>query len=162
VLAHRFDHTPHWPRTVMAVPLLTEPLDVALPEGHPLARGQSVPALSAAAEPWIATHAGFPFGVVIEALAAVSGRPVTVLHRVNEFTVAAELVRAGVGLALIPRWTAPPPPGVVLRPLTGVRSARRIDALACPENTARPAVREVLSALRRTAALLSEVAAPEA
>ncbi|MFE2480028.1 LysR family transcriptional regulator, partial [Streptomyces sp. NPDC059389] len=37
VLAHRLDHGPPWPRTVTATTLLHEPLDVALPAGHPLA-----------------------------------------------------------------------------------------------------------------------------
>jgi DNA-binding transcriptional LysR family regulator len=154
-LAHRFDHTPHWPATVHVVALLDEPLDVALPVGHPLSEGPVVTATDAAAEGWIATHEGFPVGAVIDALAAVAGRPVTVRHRVNEFNVAGELVRAGAGLALIPRWTTPPPPGVVLRPLVGVRSSRRVDALCRPENAIRPAVRSVLAELRRIAKALA-------
>jgi DNA-binding transcriptional LysR family regulator len=152
VLAHRFAHTAAWPDTVRVTALLTEPLDVALPVGHPLAARRVVTAAQAVTQPWITTHAGFPVGATIDALAAVTGRAVDIVHRVNEFTIAAELVRAGAGLALIPRWTIPAPPGVVLRPLAGVRSARRIDVLARPENTVRPAVQLVLSALRRTAA----------
>ena len=154
VLAHRFEHTDPWPSTVTAVPLLTEPLDVALPADHPLARRRSVTAHAAATEPWITTHKGFPVEAITYALATVSGQPVTVAHRVNEFTVAAELVRAGAGLALIPRWTTPAPAGVVLKPLRGVRSTRQIDALVRPENLARPTVPAVLAALRHVAANL--------
>jgi len=150
VLAHRFLHTAAWPRTVTVAPLLTEPLDVALPADHPLAARRTISARAAAGEPWIATHEGFPVGAIVDALATVAGHPIEVVHRVNEYTVAAELVRAGAGLALLPRWTTPAPDGVVLRPLTGVRSARRIDALLRPENLARAAVRTVLAALRRT------------
>jgi DNA-binding transcriptional LysR family regulator len=53
-----------------------------------------------------------------------------IAHRVDEFTVAAELARAGPGLALIPRWTTPAPDGVVLRPLALVACAWdfRLDA----------------------------------
>lgn len=155
VLAHRFEHTDPWPGTVTAVPLLTEPLDVALPTDHPLAGRRSISARAAATEPWITTHAGFPVGAIVDALATVGGRPVTVAHRVNEFSVAAELVRAGAGLALIPRWTTPAPPGVVLRPLADARSVRRIDALTRPENTTRAAVRAVLAALRETGRALA-------
>lgn len=155
VLAHRFEHTDPWPKSVAAVPLLTEPLDVAVPIDHPLARRRSITAHAAAREPWITTHAGFPVGAILDALATVSGRPVTVAHRVNEFTVAAELVRAGAGLALIPRWTTPAPDGVVLRPLADVRSTRRIDALVRPENTTRATVRAVLATLRETARSLA-------
>jgi len=156
VLGHRFEHTPRWPSTVHAVSLLHEPLDVALPVGHPLAEGDAVTAGDAAQEPWITTHEGWPVGAVLDALAAVAGRPVAVRHRVNEFSVAAELVRAGAGLALIPRWTTPPPRGVVLRPLVGVRAFRRIDALSRPENAIRPAVRSVMAELRRIADALGD------
>jgi DNA-binding transcriptional LysR family regulator len=155
VLAHRFAHTDPWPSTVTAAPLLTEPLDVALPADHPLARRRSITAHAAATEPWITTHQGFPVEAITHALATVSGQPVTVVHRVNEFTVAAELVRAGAGLALIPRWTTPAPAGVVLKPLRGVRSTRQIDALIRPENLARPSVSAVLAALRQVAADLA-------
>jgi DNA-binding transcriptional LysR family regulator len=151
VLAHRFAYTAAWPASVRVMHLLAEPLDVALPADHRLARFRALTAARAAAEPWISTHTGFPIGAIIDALATVAGRPVTVAHRVNEFTVAAELVSAHAGLALMPRWTIPTPPGVVLRPLEGVRSTRRIDALVRPENTARPAVRTVLDAIRAIA-----------
>lgn len=149
VVAHRFEHTARWPGTVTVTPLLTEPLDVALPADHPLARRRSITARAVATEPWITTHEGFPVGAIVAALAAVTGQPVTIAHRVNEFTVAAELARAGAGLALIPRWTTPAPDGLVLRPLVGVRSTRRIDALVRPENLTRPGVRTVLTALRQ-------------
>ena len=132
VVAHRFLHTAAWPASVKITPLLVEPLDVALPAGHPLARRRTISAAAAAREPWIATHEGFPVGAIVDALATVAGHPVEVVHRVNEYTVAAELVRDGAGLALLPRWTSPPPEGVVLRPLEGVRSARRLDALVRP------------------------------
>jgi DNA-binding transcriptional LysR family regulator len=150
VVAHRFEHTAGWPTSVQATTMLSEPLDVALPADHPLAARRTISAAAAAREPWIATHEGFPVGAIIGALAAVAGHPVQVVHRVNEFPVAAALVRARAGLALIPRWTTPPPQGVVLRPLIGVRSTRRIDALVRPENVARAAVRMVLAELRRT------------
>jgi DNA-binding transcriptional LysR family regulator len=152
VLAHRFEHTPGWPTTVTVVPLLEEPLDVALPADHPLARLRRVPAVRAAGQPWVTTHAGYPVGAIIDSLSAVTGRRVQVVHRVNEFTIAGELVRAGAGLALIPRWTIPRPAGVVLRPLAGVRSVRRIDALVRPENALRPAVKVVLGGLREVSA----------
>lgn len=157
VLAHRFLHTAVWPAGVKVTPLLVEPLDVALPAGHPLARRRTITAVAAAGQPWIATHEGFPVGAIVDALATVAGHPVEVVHRVNEYTVAAELVRAGAGLALIPRWTSPPPDGVVLRPLDGVRSARRIDALVRPENVARAPVRSVLAELRRVGQTLAAI-----
>jgi DNA-binding transcriptional LysR family regulator len=151
VVAHRFEHTPPWPDTVNVTPLLDEPLDVALPADSPLAAAGSLHAADVAGQPWITTHEGWPVGAIVDALAAVSGHPVHVQHRVNEFTVVADLVCAGAGLALLPRWTSPPLPGVVLRPLLGLRAIRRIDALCRPENVARPAVQSTLNELQHIA-----------
>lgn len=156
VIAHRLDHTPAWPATVTVTPLLHEPLDVALPRSHPLCeRGRLHPA-DVAGEPWITTHDGFPIIASLEAVGAIAGRPLTFTHRVNEFSVAIELVKAGGGLALVPRWTVPRPRGVVLRPLEGLAATRHIDALHRPEQRVRPSTQTVLAKLRRVASALGE------
>ncbi|MFI9788352.1 LysR family transcriptional regulator [Kitasatospora sp. NPDC051984] len=152
VLAHRLDHGPPWPRTVTANTLLQEPLDVALPTGHPLATRTVLTPQDVADQPWITVHDGFPLMSTVEAIAAVANRRLDIVHRVNEFTVVAELVAAGGGLALLPRWTTRTHPGVALRPLTAVHARRRIDVLHRPERTARRAVRTVLAELHRAAA----------
>ncbi|SEN17978.1 DNA-binding transcriptional regulator, LysR family [Actinacidiphila rubida] len=154
VLAHRLDHAPPWPRTVTSSTLLHEPLDVALPAGHPLASKARLTPRDVADEPWIAVHDGFPLLATIEAVAAVANRRLDIVHRINEFSVAAEAVAAGGGLALMPRWTARPHPGVVLRPLGGVHARRHIDVLHRPERTARRAVRTVLAEVHRAASVI--------
>ncbi|MCX4855946.1 LysR family transcriptional regulator [Streptomyces canus] len=151
VLAHRLDHAPAWPSTVTATTLLREPLDVAMPADHPLAAGDRVTPKDVADEPWITVHDGFPVMATIEAIAAAAGRRLHLAHRINEFAVAAEAVAAGGGLALMPRWTTRRHPALALRPLTGVRARRHIDALYRPERTARRAVRTVLTELRSAA-----------
>ncbi|MBW8736677.1 MAG: LysR family transcriptional regulator [Streptomyces turgidiscabies] len=151
VLAHRLDHAPPWPRTVTATPLLREPLDVAMPADHPLATRRRLTPADVADQPWIAVHDGFPIMATIEAIATAAGRRPHLAHRINEFAVAAEVVAAGGGLALMPRWTSRPHPALVLRPLSGIQARRRIDALHRPERTARRAVRTVLTELRRAA-----------
>lgn len=151
VLAHRLDHTPAWPRTVAVTPLLHEPMDVAVPTGHQLAAKRSLTPRDVAGEPWITVHDGFPLLATIEAIGAAADRRLEVVHRVNEFTVVAEMVAAGAGLALIPRWTARPHPGIVLKPLRGVQTRRHVDALHRPERTARRAVRTILSELETAA-----------
>jgi DNA-binding transcriptional LysR family regulator len=151
VLAQRFEHTALWPDTVTVTPLLAEPLDVALPADSSLAAARSLSARDVAGQPWISTHEGWPVGAIVDALAAVAGHPVQVRHHVNEFTVVAELVRAKAGLALIPRWTIPAQPGVVLRPLRDLRAIRRIDALCRPENVSRPSVQSTLTELQHIA-----------
>ncbi|WP_171111017.1 MULTISPECIES: LysR family transcriptional regulator [Streptomyces] len=151
VLAHRLDHAPPWPHTVATTTLLREPLDVAMPADHPLAAKRRVTPRDVADEPWITVHEGFPVLAVIEAIAAAAGRRLHLAHRINEFAVVAEVVAAGGGIALMPRWTMRPHPALALRPLSGVQARRHIDALYRPERTARTAVRTVLTELRRAA-----------
>ncbi|MGW7259093.1 LysR family transcriptional regulator [Streptomyces sp. NPDC054834] len=151
VLAHRLDHAPPWPRTVHVTALLHEPLDVAMPAGHPLTAKRRVTPRDVADEPWITVHDGYPVLAVIEAISAAAGRRLHLAHRVNEFAVVAEAVAAGGGIALMPRWTMRPHPALALRPLSGVQARRHIDALYRPERTARSAVRTVLAELRRAA-----------
>ncbi|WP_237706766.1 LysR family transcriptional regulator [Kribbella flavida] len=152
VLAHRLDHGPPWPRGVTSTMLLREPLDVALPVGHPLASKVLLSPREVADQPWITVHDGFPLMSTIEAIAGAANRRLDIVHRINEFSVVAEAVAAGGGLALMPRWTARPHPDVVLRPLSGLHALRHIDVLHRPERTARKAVRTVLGELRRAAA----------
>ncbi|MFI1393714.1 LysR family transcriptional regulator [Streptomyces sp. NPDC020681] len=154
VLAHRLDHAPPWPNTVTVTELLHEPLDVAMPADHPLAARRRLTPRDVADQPWITVHDGFPLMATIEAIATAANRRLDIVHRINEFTVVAEVVAAGGGLALMPRWTARPHPAVVLRPLGGVHARRHIDALHRPERTARRAVRTVLSELQRAAATI--------
>lgn len=152
VLAHRLDHAARWPRTVAVTPLLHEPLDVAVPVDHPLAAKRSLTPRDVAHEPWITVHDGFPLMATIEAIGAAANHRLELVHRVNEFTVVAELVAAGAGLALMPRWTAQRHPAVALRPLRDVHTRRHIDALYRPERAARQAVRTVLDELRHATA----------
>jgi len=153
VLAHRLAHSPSWPADrLTVVPLVREPLYVAVPAGHRLASRPSLTAADVAGEPWISVHEGFPIEGVLTAIAAIAGRPLDIVHRVNEFTVVAAIVAAGGGLALLPGYTSRPDPGVVLRPLADLPAGRHIDALARPESLHRVAVRAVLGALQEIAA----------
>ncbi|WP_305783800.1 LysR family transcriptional regulator [Symbioplanes lichenis] len=152
VLAHRLAHSPPWPADRLAVvPLVREPLYVALPARHRLAAQSSLSTADVAAEPWIGVHEGFPLEGVLTAVAAAAGRPLDIVHRVNDFTVVAALVAAGGGLALLPGRTGRFDPAVTLRPLADLPVERHIDVLARPESLHRVAVRTVLAALRETA-----------
>ncbi|GMA84826.1 LysR family transcriptional regulator [Angustibacter aerolatus] len=156
VLAHRPLHGPPWPPTVAVTPLLREPLDVALPRDHPLSeRDEPLTAADVADEPWIAVHQGFPLAASLDAVAAAASRPVRVVHRLNGFPVAVALVAEGQGCALVPRWTGPAHPGVVLRPLADVRIGRHVEALARPDRVLRTTVGRVVVLLRDVAADLS-------
>ena len=137
--------------------LLREPLDIALPPGHPLAARDELSATDVAREPWIAVQPGFPLAHVVDELAARSGAVFDVRHRVNDFHLTAALVGAGQGIALLPRYTtgARLDRRVVLRPLRSPRPSRLVEALARPDRAERRVVRTVLDELRAAAAAVA-------
>ncbi len=159
VLAHRMDHSPRWPEErVAVVPLAHEPLDVALPAGHRLAGQPTVSADDVAGEPWVTSHAGYSPADVLAAVAAVASRELTVVHRINDYSTVAALVAAGSVIGLLPRYTARPvlSDAIVLRPLEGISTRRRIDVLARPESLKRTSVMMVCDALQ---AIMTELVA---
>ena len=159
VVAHRLDHDPAWPsRRLVVTPLLVEPLDIALPATHPLAASPAIRPEQLRDERWISTHEGFPLAGVLAHLGALIGQAPQVDHRINELFVAAQVVRAGAGIAVMPRTTAAPlaVDGMVLRPILGVPLVRHVDVLARPDALALAPVRTVLAALRAVAAVAAE------
>src|SRR6478735_3463992 len=73
VVAHRPDDagdSSSWGGHVRVVPLLREPLDVAVPPGHPLAGCASVHPADLAGEAWISVRDGFLVSTVLAAVAA--------------------------------------------------------------------------------------------
>lgn len=155
VIAHRLAHDPEWPLGRLAVvSLFAEPLDIALPAAHPLAALAEIRPEQLRGEHWVSTHEGFPLTGVLEHLGALAGQAPRIAHRINEFSVAAEIVRGGAALAVMPRTTAAPlaVDGMVLRPVAGASLVRHVDVLARPDALARAHVRTVLAALRTVAA----------
>lgn len=151
VLAHRLAHTESWPEDrLVAVPLVREPFDVALPAGHPLAaRGELSPE-DVAGERWVSSRIGYSPADVLSAIGAVASVSPEVAHRINDYSTVAAVVAGGGGLGLLPRYTATIglPAGVVLRPLAGIGTQRSIDLLIRPENARRRSVQRVTDALR--------------
>ncbi|OUE19869.1 HTH-type transcriptional regulator CynR [Clavibacter michiganensis] len=161
VVAHRLPHDPPWPTArLVVVPLLVEPLDVALHAGHPLASSAGITPEMLRDERWISTHAGFPLAGVLDHLGALIGQAPRIVHRVNEFSVAAQIVRTGDAIAVMPRTTAAPlaVDGMVLRPVVGATLVRHVDVLARPDALTQAPVRVVLAALRRVADAAAEAA----
>ncbi|BAS08123.1 uncharacterized HTH-type transcriptional regulator YybE [Arthrobacter sp. Hiyo4] len=109
VLAHRMDHSPRWPEERVAViPLAHEPLDVALPADHRLARQGTLTAADVVGEPWVTSHTGYSPADVLSAVAAVSSKELNIVHRINDYSTVAALVAAGGVVGLLPRHTARP------------------------------------------------------
>lgn len=148
VVAHRSDEDAGWHATgLRVVPLLREPLDVAVPLGHRLAGREAVRPEDLVGENWIAVRKGFPVARVLDAVAAASGATPRITHRINDFSVVEALVAAGHGISLLPRYTAGQQPGVRLVRLTEVRAGRQVEALLRPDRAERLVVRRVLDEL---------------
>ena len=160
VVTHRDEHAPP-PDTErrVVVPLLREPFDVVLPPGHRLARHRRVRLDQLADEAWISVEVGWPADDILRSLALHTDTRPRIVQRINDFSVTEELVAAGRGIALLPRYSTDDRGGrrLVRRPLAGVRAARLVEAVLRPSAAERPAVRTVLDALRAEAALLTGV-----
>lgn len=157
VVAHRDElaeplaAAPRWE----VVPLLREPLDVILPPVHPLAAQDAVALEELAGEAWITVKVGWPIDDVLRSLAVRTGTSPRVAHRIQDFAVTEELVAAGHGIALLPRYSTERH-RLVRRRLAGVRAARLVEAVVRRSTAERPAVQAVLAALRAEAAAVVE------
>lgn len=158
VLAHRMDHSPAWPEErVTVIPLAHEPLDVALAVDHPLAGREQLSASDVVGQPWVSSRSGYSPADVLVAVGAMASRPVDVVHRINDYSTVAALVSTGDVIGLLPRYTSSPAlnDGVVLRPLAGINTERRIDLLVRRENLKRRSVQLVAQALQEVMAELA-------
>ncbi|MFF0818016.1 LysR substrate-binding domain-containing protein [Rhodococcus sp. NPDC003318] len=148
VVTHRDERAPALvsPR-VRYEPFLREPIDLVLPPGHPLADRPHVELVDLADENWISVRGGFPVDDVLQSVAAATGMQPRVVQRINDFRVIENLVHAGIGVALMPRYV-PTHHSVVSKRLTGVRAARIYELATRPAAVERPAVAAVLAAMR--------------
>ncbi|HKS45392.1 MAG TPA: LysR family transcriptional regulator [Amycolatopsis sp.] len=155
VVAHRDEHAEPFPADRLeVVHLLREPLDVAFPSDHPLASGGDVGLAELARERWISVDVGFPVDDVLRSLAVRTGIRPRIVQRINDFRITEALVAAGLGIALLPRYTMDVESGrLTRRPLSSIRAGRHVEAVLRTGASGRPAVSTVLSCLR------SEVAA---
>jgi DNA-binding transcriptional LysR family regulator len=153
VVAHRLVGSPPWPGFVRVEPLMFEPLDIAVRRDHRLAAQREIALSDLEGEAWVTVHEGFPLEQAITVIAGIGGREARILHRINEFAVAAAVIAASNCIALMPRYTADlrNHPELVLRPLAGPGLGRYIDCLARPETLERANVQAVLSQIREIA-----------
>lgn len=147
VIGHSLSEVPAGSDRLHTQRIAEEPLDVALPSSHRLAGRRSLAAADLAGERWIGVPLGFPFDTVRLAIENRAGVALDVVQRVRDNRVVEAMVASGLACALLPRFTTRPRDGVVLIPLTDVRSVRSIVALGRPDRLQRAAVRVALAAL---------------
>lgn len=155
VVVHRDerDASPWGPR-FEATELLREPLDIVLPPGHHLAGRGQVELADLPDEQWIGVEGGLMVDDVLNSIATRSGVQPRIAQRINDFRVVEELVNAGTGIALMPRYVILAR-DLVRLPITDISVARRVEAITRAGASARPAVAAVIDELREIAAAIS-------
>lgn len=149
--------TAEWERRgLRVVPLMSEPLDIALPETHPLAEKASLTPEDVIGEPWIGVSEDQPFDRILVEMQNATGRVANIVQRLDDNGIVEAFVAAGHGLAILPRFTTRAHGnGLVTRPLSGIRSRREITALLRPERFQRPSVRRVADELKAEASAVA-------
>ncbi|MEU1324829.1 LysR family transcriptional regulator [Streptomyces microflavus] len=134
-------------------PLLADPLDVALPAGHPLADVPALRLADLAADRWIFGGSG-PWSEITTAACEAAGFVPEQAHSAAGWTAILALVEAGMGVALVPRMASREQrrEGVVMRVLEADRPRRHVVAAVRHGASSGPAVARVLKALTDVAA----------
>lgn len=153
-------HAPEGAGHLHVTPVSREPLDVAVPSGHRLAARAELTPGEVVDEHWIGVPAGYPFDTVLIAVENATGRRIERVQRLRDNRVVETLVAAGLGLALLPRFTTRPRPGLVTVPLAGVRAERYVVALCRRDVAERRAVRTVLEQLTDIGSRLIDASGP--
>ncbi|QEO13817.1 LysR family transcriptional regulator [Agromyces intestinalis] len=137
------------PEHLVETPLFTDVADVILRRDHPLAGRVSLSPADLAAEEWIATFDSTICRQWLRRLFdGVSNAP-RIVHESMEFENHLELVRAGLGVALVPRMGRPAlSPDLVAVPTEQPASTRDVSAVHRRSQADSPALQAVLDAIR--------------
>ena len=127
-------------------PLLIDPMDVALPAGHPLA-DKPLQLTDLATESWILPPAGLCRDIALREC-AVAGFTPRVAHTADSYESVFALVRAGLGVSLVPRMcVAGTGPEMVVRTLRAEQPRRQVVLFTRRAGDRVPHMRAVVEAL---------------
>lgn len=143
------------------VPLVREPLDVAMSTHHPLAAKPVLTADDVVGEEWIGVPYGYPFDTVLISLAHTTGRELRIAQRLIDNRLVEVLVGQNNYLAILPRFTTPRNTGIELRSVEGLEFSRDVMALSRKDRAERLAVRHVIEVMTQVTRELAAGAAPE-
>ena len=137
--------------------LATDVADVVVHREHPLAGRARVTPEDLLDEGWIATPDGTICRQWLRRMYDGTGRPPRIAHESMEFDSHLALVRAGLGIALVPRMgRADLGAELVAVPAGEPRPVREVIAVHRRSMTASPAVAAVLAALAEAGAALGQ------
>ncbi|MFD3310145.1 LysR substrate-binding domain-containing protein [Streptomyces sp. NPDC058694] len=144
---------------VRRMPLLADPLDVALPADHALVGAAEVRLADLAGEAWIFGGSG-PWSDITRGACEAAGFAPRQGHSAAGWTAILAMVGAGMGVALVPRMAvagtlAARGDGVAMRALDADRPWRHVVAAVRRGGEGAPAVACVLDALRAEAGALT-------
>ncbi|WP_203655808.1 LysR family transcriptional regulator [Actinocatenispora rupis] len=131
--------------------LFTEPHMLVVPERHPLAHRVRVRLAELADEPWITTYGGATPVSVLERASAIEGFTPRIRCRSDHYEVTLGLVRAGLGVALVPSLGLEGAAGVARCRLDNPHLYRRVGVAVRPTNP-NPALASFLGHLKSAAA----------
>jgi DNA-binding transcriptional LysR family regulator len=156
VIADEYERRPRpRHRSIEREELLRDPLALVLPADHPLASENRPVALRELAdEPWAVGLAASAYAdTVVAACNELGGFHPSVRHHATDLVMLLALVRAGQGVALLPRLLgAGRDPAVAVRPVADRPLERLIFTAARTSSIRRPGIVELRAALRRAAA----------
>ena len=153
VLADEWQHQPRaLPQSLERHELLSDPVNVVLPEHHPaLARHPgAVPLAELADEPWATGHPAMGWEEMTQRICReLGGFEPDIRFRANDANVSLALVARGLALALIPDLPlVGGRPGVAIRPIAESEVTRAIFAVTRAADAARPSTQALLAAVR--------------
>lgn len=134
------------------VELLQDPLHVAIPETHPLARARDLRLADLRAQEWVQTSATSPCARHVVRSCLAAGFEPHVTFESDDYETVQGLVAAGVGVALVPRLALTRlRPGIVVRELAPSSPTRTVLAATLPGASAPPAAKTMLLVLAEVA-----------
>lgn len=130
------------------VPLLEDPLHLAIPENHRLARRRAITLADLRDQDWVQTSATSPCARYVVRSCVTAGFEPRVTFESDDYETVQGLVAAGVGVALIPRLALTRVrPGIVVRELAPSSPTRTVLAATLPGAAAPPAAKTMLLVL---------------
>jgi len=153
VLADEWQHQPRaLPPSLERHELLSDPVNVVLPEHHPALKRHrgAVPLAELADEPWATGHPAMGWEEMTQRICReLGGFEPDIRFRANDANVSLALVARGLALALIPDLPlAGGRPGVAIRPIAESEVIRAIFAVTRAADAARPSTQALLAAIR--------------
>jgi DNA-binding transcriptional LysR family regulator len=110
-------HSTQYHSSLVVTPLGSEPMRLVLPASHELALRRTIPLKDLDGEVFVEFPSGWGTRILIDAQLARLGLTRTVSIEVSDVVAAGELVRAGFGMAFLPRSVIKRQPGLVVRPV---------------------------------------------